>query len=319
LKVYDEQVEGNGGELPPVKKGDPLHLGVIEGLQHFTEPPPRYTESTLIKDLEEKGIGRPSTYANIVSIIQDREYVMKEDGKLRPSNLGRQVWITLERFFPELFDTSFTALMEQELDKVEGGDYTWQRVVKDFYQPFKESLDHIDEKKDGLKNSLQEETDVTCEKCGRNLIKKWGRNGQFLACPAYPECRYSRPLEEEAESIHISGSCPKCDSRLVLKVGRYGRFAACERYPDCKHTESYQIGMDCPREGCVGRVVEKVTRRGKLFYGCSKYPDCEWASWDKPIATPCPACNNPYVVQKVSKTRGNYLKCPECKEELTES
>jgi DNA topoisomerase-1 len=319
LKVYEEQINGEGAELPPVEEGEKLTAKSIDGIQHFTEPPPRYTEATLIKDLEEKGIGRPSTYANIVSIIQDREYAVKEDGKLMPTSLGRQVWITLERFFPELFDTSFTALMEQELDKVEGGDYKWQRVVKDFYDPFKESLDHIDEKKEGLKKKLQEEVDVTCDKCGSKLIKKWGRNGQFLACPAYPECRFSRPLEEEAQSIHLEGKCPKCDSRLVLKTGRYGRFAACERYPDCKHTESYQIGLDCPKDGCKGRVVEKVTRRAKVFYGCSKYPDCDWASWSKPVATPCPACGHGYVIQRTSKSRGDFLKCPECKEELAEA
>jgi DNA topoisomerase-1 len=147
LKVYEEKINGEGAELPPVNEGDKVKLDSIDGIQHFTEPPPRYTEASLIKDLEDLGIGRPSTYANIVSIIQDREYAVKEDGKLMPTTLGRQVWITLEQFFPELFDTSFTALMEQELDKVEGGDYKWQRVVKDFYAPFKESLDHIDEKK----------------------------------------------------------------------------------------------------------------------------------------------------------------------------
>jgi DNA topoisomerase-1 len=318
LRVYDENANGESAELPPVEEGDALHLGSIEGIQHFTEPPPRYTEATLIKVLEDKGIGRPSTYANIVSIIQDREYVVKEEGKLMPTALGQQVWLTLERFFPELFDTSFTALMEQELDKVEGGDYAWQRVVKDFYDPFKESLDHIDEKKEGLKKKLQEEVDITCDKCGRKLIKKWGRNGQFLACPGYPECRFSRPLEEEAQKIHVEGRCPKCNSRLVLKTGRYGRFAACERYPDCKYTESYQIGLDCPKDGCTGRVVEKVTRRGKVFYGCSRYPDCDWASWDKPVPSQCPVCGNPYLVQKTSKTRGDYLKCPRCKEELAE-
>jgi DNA topoisomerase-1 len=318
LSVYEEKMNEEGAELPAVETGEKLELGSLDGIQHFTEPPPRYTEATLIKDLEDKGIGRPSTYANIVSIIQDREYVIKEDGKLRPRTLGRQVWITLDRFFPDLFETTFTAMMEQELDKVEGGEYTWQRVVSDFYDPFKELLDHIGEKKDGVKKALQEETDIECEKCGRKLIKKWGRNGQFLACPAYPECRYSRPIEE-SQSIHLEGTCPKCNSRLVLKTGRYGRFAACERYPDCKHTESYQIGLDCPREGCKGRVVEKVTRRGKLFYGCSRYPECDWASWDKPVATPCRSCGNSYVVQKTSKTRGTYLKCPKCKEELVEA
>jgi DNA topoisomerase I len=315
LTVYEEQLAEEGGELPPVEVGDALSLKSIDGLQHFTEPPPRYTEATLIKDLEDKGIGRPSTYANIVSIIQEREYVEKEEGRLSPTTLGRQVWKTLERFFPEVFDTSFTAQMEQELDRVEGGEYGWQRVVKDFYAPFKESLDHIDEKKTGLKNELQEQTEVKCEKCGRNLIKKWGRNGQFLACPAYPECKFSRPLTEQSPTVHLEGKCPKCGSNLVAKSGRYGRFAACERYPECKHTEAFPIGMNCPREGCSGKIVEKVTKRMKVFYGCSTYPACDWASWDKPVNEECPHCANPYLVHKTSKTRGDYLKCPKCKEE----
>jgi DNA topoisomerase-1 len=317
LEVYEEQMGDEGGELPPVAEGDALSLEAIDGSQHFTEPPPRYTEATLIKDLEDRGIGRPSTYANIVSIIQEREYVDKEDGRLIPTTLGRQVWKTLERFFPEVFDTSFTAQMEQELDKVEGGDFGWQSVVSDFYGPFKESLDHIDEKKGGLKSELQEETDIKCERCGRNLIKKWGRNGQFLACPAYPECRYSRPLTEQSPLVHIEGRCPKCGSQMVAKSGRYGRFAACARYPECKYTEAFPIGMDCPREGCGGKIVEKVTKRMKVFYGCSRYPACDWASWDKPVALECPSCGNPYLVHKTSKTRGDFLKCPKCKEETT--
>jgi DNA topoisomerase-1 len=317
LKVYEEKL-GDDAELPPVSEGDALELGAIDGTQHFTEPPPRYTEASLIKDLEDKGIGRPSTYANIVSIIQDRDYVLKDGGRLQPTTLGRQVWVTLERFFPELFDTSFTAQMEQELDRVEGGDFTWQHVVKDFYEPFKEALDHIDEKKEGLKSSLQEEVDIECEKCGRKLIKKWGRNGQFLACPAYPECRYSRPLEDDAAAVKLDQKCPECGRDMILKTGRYGRFAACEGYPECKHTESYAIGVDCPREGCGGKVVEKVTRRGKVFYGCSNYPDCDFASWDKPIAVECPSCKNPYLVQKSNKSRGNFVKCPECKDEFAE-
>jgi DNA topoisomerase I len=316
LGVYEEQLQEEGGELPPVEVGDALSVKNIDGSQHFTEPPPRYTEATLIKDLEDKGIGRPSTYANIVSIIQEREYVSKEEGRLFPTTLGRQVWKTLERFFPEVFDTSFTAQMEQELDRVEGGEYGWRRVVKDFYDPFKESLDHIDEKKSRLKNELQEETDVKCEKCGRNLIKKWGRNGQFLACPAYPECRFSRPLTEQAPTVHLEGKCPKCGSPLIAKSGRYGRFAACANYPECKYTEAFPIGMSCPREGCDGKVVEKVTKRMKVFYGCSKYPACAWASWDKPVQEECPHCGNSYVVHKTSKTRGDYLKCPKCKEEV---
>jgi DNA topoisomerase-1 len=271
----------------------------------------------LIKELEDDGIGRPSTYASIVSIIQDREYVIKEEGRLRPTTLGKQVWLTLEGFFPDIFDTSFTALMEEELDKVEGGEDTWQKVVQDFYTPFKGALDHIDEKKDRIKSELQEVTDVSCEKCGRKLIKKWGRNGQFLACPDYPECKFSRPLEEDNHAVHLDVKCPKCGGDLLAKVGRYGRFAACSNYPDCKHTEAYPIGMACPLADCDGQVVEKVTRRGKRFYGCNRYPDCTFASWDKPVATPCPACQNPYIVEKTSTKRGIYLKCPACKEEVS--
>jgi DNA topoisomerase-1 len=318
LTVYDESVGNGENELPAVAKGDALKLGTVDGTQHFTEPPPRFTEATLIKELEDDGIGRPSTYATIVSIIQDREYVAKEEGRLHPTTLGEQVWLTLEGFFPDVFDTKFTALMEEELDRVEGGEDTWQKVVNDFYTPFRKALDHIDDRKEGIKDSLQEETDVTCDKCGRKLIKKWGRNGQFLACPAYPDCKFSRPLEEEAESLKLDAECPKCGGRLVVKVGRYGRFAACEKYPDCKHTEAFPIGMACPKPDCEGQVVEKVTRRGKRFYGCSKYPDCDFATWDKPVPTVCSACGNPYIVEKTSQRRGTYFKCPNCKEEVAQ-
>jgi DNA topoisomerase-1 len=316
LNVYPETLSEGENELPRMEKSDPLTAKSVDGVQHFTEPPPRYSEATLIKELEEKGIGRPSTYASIVSIIQDREYALKQDGRLRPTTLGQQVWLTLEGFFPRVFDTSFTALMEEELDRVEGGEDTWQKVVEDFYTPFRKALDHIDDKKEGIKSSLQEETDVECEKCGRNLIKKWGRNGQFLACPAYPECKFSRPLEEEAQTLRLDGDCPKCGGKLIAKVGRYGRFAACEKYPECKHTEAFPIGVPCPEKGCGGQVVEKVTRRGRRFYGCGKYPECNFASWDRPVATPCPACHNAYVVEKSSARRGNFLKCPKCKEEV---
>jgi len=319
LKVYEETLSDSENELPRLGKGDKLGVQSIDGIQHFTEPPPRYTEASLIKELEDKGIGRPSTYAGIVSIIQDRDYAVKEEGKLHPTTLGEQVWLTLEGFFPDIFDTQFTALMEEELDKVEGGEDTWQQVVNDFYAPFKEALDHIDDKKERIKSELQEETDLTCDKCGRKLIKKWGRNGQFLACPAYPECKFSRPLEEDSAAVHLDLKCPKCGGDLVAKVGRYGRFAACSNYPECKHTQAFPIGMNCPKPGCSGHVVEKVTRRGKRFYGCNRYPDCDFASWDKPVVGPCESCENPYLVEKTSTRRGNYLKCPNCKEEFTDA
>jgi len=317
LNVYDETIPNGEQELAPVSAGDSMSLKSVDGIQHFTEPPPRYTEATLIKDLEDKGIGRPSTYASIVSIIQERDYVAKEDGRLQPTTLGKQVWLTLQAFFPDVFDTSFTALMEEELDRVEEGQDPWQKVVHDFYTPFRKALDQIDDRKEGIKSSLQEQSEVACEKCGRKLIKKWGRNGQFLACPAYPECKYSRPLEGEAGAAPLEGKCPKCGGGLVAKVGRYGRFAACERYPDCRHTESFPVGMECPRKDCGGQVVEKATRGGKRFYGCSRYPKCDFATWDRPVATECPGCENPFMVEKTSTKRGAYLKCPQCKEEIS--
>jgi len=315
LGVYEEDASDKETELPPISKGDKLEPQSIDGKQHFTEPPPRYTEASLIKELEDNGVGRPSTFASIVSIIQDRDYVKKDEGRLKPTTLGKQVWLTLEGFFPDLFETTFTAQMEEELDKVESGDDTWQQVVQDFYKPFKKDLDQIDDKKEKIKSELQEETDVECEKCGRKLIKKWGRNGQFLACPAYPECKFSRPLEGE-DTVKLEGECPKCGGELVAKVGRYGRFAACKNYPECKHTQSFPIGMDCPK--CKGQVVEKVTRRGKRFYGCGNYPDCDFAAWDKPVDEACPMCKNPYVLEKYSTKRGAYHKCPECKQEIEE-
>jgi DNA topoisomerase-1 len=318
LKVYEEKIQDGESELPPLNEADEVTLDKLDGLQHFTEPPPRFTEASLIKELEDQGIGRPSTYANIVSIIQDREYVSKEEGKLIPSTLGRQVWITLKGFFPTVFELSFTAQMEEELDRVESGIDAWQSVVLDFYQPFEKSLNQIEDKKERIKSELQEETELKCEKCGSNLIKKWGKNGQFLACPAYPECKFSRPLEEEGPTQYLDSACPKCGGRLLLKIGRFGKFIACETYPKCKHTESYQIGMDCPKDGCAGKVVEKVTRRGKTFFGCSKYPKCDFATWDRPVLQACPHCENSYVVEKVSKKRGSYLKCPACKEEISQ-
>jgi DNA topoisomerase-1 len=315
LEVYPEE-EGEERELPALREGQVLELVEVEGTQHFTEPPPRYTEASLIKELEEKGIGRPSTYATILSIIQERDYVVKQGMSLVPTTLGRTVWKLLERYFPTVFDTEFTARMEAELDRVERGEDSWQEVVREFYEPFAVSLQKVQKRTKDIKLELQEETDRVCEKCGRKLVKKWGRHGQFLACPAFPECRYTRPLEEEP-ATPLDGSCPRCGGKLVLRTGRYGRFAACERYPECKHTEPLPIGMDCPREGCDGQVVEKRSRRGKIFYGCSRYPECDFATWYKPVDAVCPSCGNPYMEERESRTDGPFLRCPVCKERVS--
>ena len=295
--------------LPELKIGEALTLKKIDPTQHFTEPPPRYTEASLIKELEEKGVGRPSTYASILSIIQTRGYVEKQKQTLCPTELGEKVWKTLEMLFTDIFEIGFTARMEEELDKVEEAKENWRDVVRFFYNPLVVNLDHVNERRDEIKKEIEEEVDDVCEICGRKLIKKWGRNGPFLACPAYPECKFTKSLNK----VELVGrKCPECGGELVYKNGRFGRFIACSNYPKCKYTEAIKLGIPCPREGCDGEIVEKRTRRGKVFYGCSNYPKCDYASWDKPTGIMCPECSKTYLVEKQSKKKGKYLKCPEC-------
>ena len=202
--------------------------------------------------------------------------------------------------------------MEGELDKIEGAEQNWEDVVRYFYEPLMVDLKNVEGKGKDLKKLVQEETDQICEKCGSKLIKKWSRNGPFLACSKFPDCRYTRSLEEEEE---LDRKCPSCGGRLRYKSGRFGKFIACWNYPQCKYTEAITIGIPCPVDGCGGQVTEKRTRRGKLFYGCSNYPDCEYASWDKPTTTICPACSKGYLVEKSTKAKGKFLKCPSCKHE----
>ena len=279
-------------KLPPLKKDDVLKLSKLTPAQHFTQPPPRYTEASLVKELEEKGIGRPSTYAAILSTIQDREYVAKEKTQLRPTELGFMVTDLLIQSFPEILDVAFTARMEEELDMIEEGKIPWRDTMKEFYGPFSESLEKA--KKD-MKNVKAEETptDVLCEKCGKMMVIKWGRKGKFLACSGYPECKNTRdftineegkvvPLErvEEETGIH----CPKCGKPMVVKSGRFGRFLACSAYPDCKTTLPFTTGIPCPN-GDGGELVERRTKRGRVFYSCSNYPKCEYATWELPKKT----------------------------------
>lgn len=310
LRVYGENDNGGDAGLPRLEEGEILKLANLIPKQHFTEPPPRYTEGTLVKELEENGIGRPSTYASIVGTILAREYVERDRGKLRPTELGVTVSGLLVKVFPEVFNVDFTALMESELDRVETGESQWAGVVKDFYGPFSTKLTEAESRKDEIKKDLQEESDEECPKCGRTMIKKFGRNGPFLACPAYPECKSTRPLEEEIQSEEI---CEKCGSSMVVKRSRYGRFLACSKYPDCKNAQPLKVGVECPKEGCDGDVVEKQSKRGRIFYGCSKYPACDFASWDKPVSVPCPSCGAPFMLHKVSKSGGEALRCKNCK------
>ncbi|MBI4363940.1 MAG: type I DNA topoisomerase, partial [Candidatus Latescibacteria bacterium] len=309
-------IEESGPEaakLPALAAGDVLKRIALHPEQHFTEPPPRFTEASLVKTLEEKGIGRPSTYATIVGTILTRDYVERDRGKLTPTELGMTVWKLLSEMFGDVFEVEFTARMEQELDRVETGKDTWGKVVSDFYGPFRKDLTQAESQRERLRASLAEESDRECPKCGSKMVKRYGRNGPFLACPRYPECKTTMPVEGEAEETMVSAQpCPQCGSPMRLRSGRFGKFLACSRYPDCKGTRPVGLGVPCPDCG-AGELVERRTRRGKAFYGCSRYPACKFGIWDRPVKQKCPSCASPILVQKHTKTKGDYLQCPKCK------
>jgi DNA topoisomerase-1 len=310
-----QQPEDENGEavLPPLTEGEELKLIKLDPKQHFTQPPPRYSEALLVKTLEEKGIGRPSTYAAIISTIQDRDYVQKVENKFRPTELGELVNGLLMEHFKDIMEVTFTARMEEDLDKIEEGGMKWTAAVRDFYAPFAKDLDAA---MAGMKDLKAEQTptDIVCEKCGKLMVLKWGRNGQFLACSGYPDCKNTKPFmrtengevvaapEETTDEI-----CPKCGSPMVVKRGRFGKFLACSRYPECKHTQGMSTGVTCPEDG--GKLVERRSRFGKIFYSCANYPDCTFAVWYKPVPKPCPKCGAPFLTEKFSKRTGPYLAC----------
>ena len=302
--------------LPAVNEGDALTLDGVEPKQHFTQPPARYRDASLVKELETHGIGRPSTYASIISTLIDRKYVEREKGAFVPTRLGREVWQLLGRALPHLFTVQFTAQMEDELDRVESGALLWSDVIADFFGPFRQELDKMEADRDKLRAELQQETDIECPRCSTLLVEKWGSNGKFLACPKYPDCKYSQPLPGDIEEL--DETCPECGTRLQVRRGRFGRFVACGSYPECKFTRPYTIGVPCPEEGCDGQISERRSKRGKIFYGCTKYPDCKFTSWDKPVLRKCEACGNSWLVEKFSQARGRRLVCPKCRAEALE-
>ena len=314
-KAEDAVVDDDAGEavLPMLTEGDALTLIKLDPKQHFTQPPPRFSEALLVKTLEEKGIGRPSTYAAIISTIQDRDYVTKVENKFRPAELGVLVNNLLVSHFPVILDVAFTAKMEEELDKIEEGQMPWVTVVKDFYKPFSESLEKAQAEMKDFK-AEQTPTDINCEKCGKPMIIKWGRNGQFLACSGYPDCKSTRPFVrtenggvEAAAEETTDEVCPKCGSPMTIKRGRFGKFLACSKYPDCKYTQGMSTGVLCPEDG--GKLVERRSRFGKAFYSCANYPDCKFAIWNKPLPRPCPLCGAPFLVEKYSKKTGLSIAC----------
>ena len=310
------------GMLPPLVQGETLRLIEVLPEQHFTQPPPRFTEGTLVKEMEEQGIGRPSTYASILSNILDREYIEKLEGqKLKPTELGDLVTDLLVGSFPEIMDIGFTAGLEGELDEIEDGKVGWVKTLKRFYAPFKKSLKVAARE---MRNVKAEEikTGLVCEKCGSEMVMKWGRNGRFLACSAYPECKNTKEAVLNPDgTVEIieppkveTDPCDTCGAEMVYKRGRFGAFLACSRYPDCKTTRPISLGIACPRDGCGGFISEKRSKRGKVFYGCSNYQKkgCDFVLWDRPVKQACPLCGTPFVLSK--GRGGRTLKChkPDC-------
>jgi DNA topoisomerase-1 len=359
----DEDDEEQTHKLPKVEAGEALRLNKLSPEQHFTEPPPRFTEATLVKALEEKGIGRPSTYASIMTVIQDREYAERKEGRFYPTDLGTIVNDLLVESFDDLFNVQYTARMEEELDEIEEGKMHWTVALAEFYGKFTKDLEAA---KHHMRDVKRQEiiTDEVCENCGSKMAKKFGRYGEFLACTNYPECKTTRDLskpqdelteetkaevsEEMCENcgrpmvlkrgrfgqffactgypdckttrkiqkggrvaaadVALEELCPQCGKHLVIKQGRFGAFTACSNYPTCKYVKQETTGVTCPEDG--GEIVVKKGKR-KSFYGCSNYPKCKFALWDKPVAQPCPQCGARFMLEKVGKDGTRYLQCRE--------
>ncbi len=324
----DQEADDDERQLPALTEGERLRLVEQDGQtvpgmlskQHFTQPPPRYNEALLIKELEEKGIGRPSTYAAIISTIQDRKYVEKTEGRLVPTETGKTVHDFLMKGFPELINVDFTSQLEEQLDEVEEGSKPWVTAVRDFYTPFTRELERA-KTIPGPKDIVEPPTNIPCEKCGRMLEIKWGRNGKFLACPAYkddPPCKNTQNFEKlpdgtikivPKEEITTDQVCDKCASPMVVKTGRFGKFIACSAYPQCKTTKPLALGVKCPQPDCGGDLVQKRTKKARSFFACSHYPKCEYALWDRPVPKVCPTCQAPFLIEKISKQDGRSVQC----------
>ncbi len=298
----EAQEDESESVVPPLEVGELLKLLALDPKQHFTQPPPRYTEASLVKTLEEQGIGRPSTYAQILSTIQDRGYARREKATLFPTDLGMQVNDLLVPHFPEVMDVEFTAQLEESLDKIEDGDADWVDTVDDFYKQFARDLKSAGKKMENIKAG--QEIGEDCPECGKPLVKKFGRFGTFVACSAYPDCKYTKDLgggREKPADEPTDEACPTCGKPMVIKHGRYGKFIACSGYPECKTTKPLTLGITCPQPDCGGQLVERRTRRGKAFYSCTNYPTCKFALWTRPVREPCPRCSAPFVTERVGR------------------
>ncbi|PIP89378.1 MAG: DNA topoisomerase I [Bdellovibrionales bacterium CG12_big_fil_rev_8_21_14_0_65_38_15] len=316
----NDESDVKSGILPEIEKGESIKCSKDPAAQeHWTSPPPRYNEASIVKDMEEKGIGRPSTYASIISNIQDRGYVEKIENRFMPTELGMVVCKMLVESFPKVMDISFTAKIEEQLDKIEEGEINWKKVLRSFWNDFEITLERAKEEMKNLKKQ-QIPTGINCTKCdnGEYLIK-WGRNGQFLACTNYPDCNSTHDFKKDlAGKIHIlpkeffHDDCPTCGKHLEVKTGKYGRFVRCEEYPTCDTTLPYTLNVHCP-ECKVGKFAEKKSRYGKFFYGCTSYPDCNNAMWAPPIEHPCKGCGYPIMIERETKRDGKHFQCPKCK------
>lgn len=309
--------EDENHPLPALTEGEALSL--VEPLapeQHFTQPPPRYSEASLIRELEEKGIGRPSTYASIISTILDKEYVERDKGRFRPTELGTIVTDLLVENFPRILSAQFTAQMEDELDSIEDGQVDWEAMLRTFWGAFKDALERAKQEMRDIKRQ-ELPTDVDCEKCGAKMVIKFGKNGSFLGCSKYPDCKNTKEyVRDESGAIQVKApetteqACEKCGRPMVVKNGKFGRFLACSGYPECRHTMPIPVGVKCPREGCTGYLTEKLSKKGKTFYSCSNFPTCDYATWNRPIPDEaCPQCGFPFLGER--KFRGRHdVVCP---------
>ncbi len=325
----DEEIESESqkkkDDLPELDEGMILKLNKLEPKQHFTMPPPRFSEASLIKELEENGIGRPSTYSNILSTIRGKGYVDLIKRYFRPSELGFIVNDLIVESFPDLFDVEFTARMEDDLDRVEASEVNSLEILTRFYDSFKKELETASKDMLSLK-AVGVPTDLVCPKCNSKLTIRVGKNGHFLGCSRYPECTHTRnytrdekgvihpvepPSDETSDRV-----CEKCGKPMLIKQGKYGSFYACSGYPECKNTQSVvsnnggeTTGVNCPEKNCGGTLVQRTSKRGKIFYGCSNFPNCNFALWDKPVAKECPECGARFLLEKTTKKQGAFQAC----------
>jgi DNA topoisomerase-1 len=361
----DGDEDGVSGVLPPLAEGDRLELRALRPDQKFTQPPPRFTEATLVKELEENGIGRPSTYASTIAVLQDRDYVNKIEGRFKPTMLGLMISDLLAKSFDDIIDVEYTRSLEDDLDKIEQGKSGYVKTLAEFYRKFKKDLARAGKEMQNLKEGIKtdevcdrcgspmvikvgkfgpfvacsgypdctntrelekqepesetgEEEIEPCENCGKPMVVKRGRFGQFLACTGYPECKTTRKLiatkqgglrAAKPDQI-LDEKCPRCGANLVVKQGRFGEFTACTTYPECRYVKHKTTGVQCPKDADRGgEIVERKSKRGKLFFGCSNYPDCDFVLWNRPVAEECPKCRAPFLVEKTTKKHGRQVLC----------